>query len=84
MQYTKLSVVGLLIVAQFLTGPIHAQGDANTLKENTWIVRTGYTNINPQSNNGDIVNVGGQSNFTTTFVYFLNNNIGIEVLAEGG
>ena len=81
MQHSKLSVVGLLIVAQFFTGPIHAEDDANTLKENTWIVRTGYANINPQSNNGDIANVGDQSNFTTTFVYFLNNNIGIEVLA---
>ena len=44
-------------------------------------MRGGYTNINPASNNGEVVNLRDKSNLTATFAYLVTDNVGVEVLA---
>lgn len=74
---TKLKNISLVLltVSTFFSVSIGA------VEKGDWIVRGGYTNIDPISNNGDIVNVDDKSNATATFSYLITDNVGIEVLA---
>ena len=75
MNLAKLSAVSLLLTISVFSGFSQA------LEKGDWIVRGGYTNINPTSNNGEIVNLGDKSNLTATFAYLVTDNVGVEVLA---
>ncbi|MAD91197.1 MAG: hypothetical protein CMQ54_00470 [Gammaproteobacteria bacterium] len=70
----KISFV-LLIITAFFASQVSA------VEKGDWIIRAGYTNINPISDNGDTVTVNDGSNFTAAFSYLLTNNIGVEILA---
>jgi outer membrane protein len=75
MNFAKLSAVSLLLTISVFSGFSQA------IEKGDWIVRGGYTNINPTSNNGEVVNLGDQSNLTATFAYLVTDNVGLEVLA---
>ena len=75
MNFAKLSAVSLLLTISVFSGFSQA------IEKGDWIVRGGYTNINPTSNNGEVVNLGDQSNLTATFAYLVTDNVGVEVLA---
>ena len=75
MKIAKLSAVSLLLTLSLFSGFTHA------VEKEDWIVRGGYTNINPTSNNGEIVDLGDKSNLTVTFAYLVTDHIGVEVLA---
>jgi len=49
-------------------------------EEGDIVVRAGFSKITPQSNNGDIVNVGSKSNATAAISYFFSESISAEVL----
>ena len=53
----------------------------SAVEKGDWIIRGGFTNINPISDNGDVVNVDDKSNATATFSYLVTDSIGFEVLA---
>ncbi len=46
-----------------------------------WIVRGGFHTVDPKSDNGDIVEVDSDTMFTFDVTYFLNQNVGVELLA---
>jgi len=73
----KFSVITkpLLFILVILAVPLYA------VEKGDWIVRAGYTNINPSPDNGNVVKIDDKSNLTATFTYLLSNNIGLEVLA---
>lgn len=71
----NLSISVIFTSLFFMAAPIHS------LEKGDWIVRAGYTNINPASNNGEIVNVDAKSNLTATFAYLVSSNVGLEILA---
>jgi|TARA_B110000014_G_C20121584_1_gene594608 outer membrane protein len=75
MQKISLITKTLLFILILLSGSIYA------VEKGDWIIRAGYTNINPASNNGSIVDVDDKSNLTATFAYLITDNLGIEVLA---
>ncbi len=75
MKIAKLSAVSLLLTLSLFSGFTQA------VEKGDWIVRGGYTNINPTSNNGEIVDLGDKSNLTATFAYLVTDNVGVEVLA---
>jgi outer membrane protein len=75
MKIAKLSAVSLLLTLSLFSGFTQA------VEKGDWIVRGGYTNINPTSNNGEIVDLGDKSNLTVTFAYLVTDHIGVEVLA---
>ena len=75
MNLAKLSAVSLLLTISVFSGFSQA------VEKGDWIVRGGYTNINPTSNNGEVVNLGDKSNLTATFAYLVTDNVGVEVLA---
>ena len=75
MQKLSLITKQLLFILILLSGSIYA------VEKGDWIIRAGYTNINPASDNGNIVNVEDKSNLTATFAYLVSDNIGIEILA---
>ena len=52
MNFAKLSAVSLLLTISVFSGFSQA------IEKGDWIVRGGYTNINPASNNGEVVNLG--------------------------
>jgi outer membrane protein len=53
--------------------PAHEAGD--------WIVRGGFHNVDPKSDNGDLVEVDDDTMFTFDVVYMLTPNWGLELLA---
>lgn len=75
MKIAKLSAVSLLLTLSLFSGFTHA------VEKGNWIVRGGYTNINPTSNNGEIIDLSDKSNLTVTFAYLVTDHIGVEVLA---
>ena len=75
MKIAKLSAVSLLLTLSLFSGFTQA------VEKGDWIVRGGYTNINPTSNNGEIIDLGDKSNLTVTFAYLVTDHIGVEVLA---
>jgi len=70
----KISLVALFATA-FFTSHVSA------VEKGDWIIRAGYTHINPITNNGNVATVNDGSNFTAAFSYLITNNIGLEVLA---
>jgi len=70
----KLNLVIITIFSLF-TASIYA------VEKGDWIVRGGFTNIDPISDNGEIVSVDDNSNATATFSYLVTDNIGVEILA---
>ena len=75
MNFAKLSAVSLLLTISVYSGFSQA------IEKGDWIVRGGYANINPASNNGEVVNLRDKSNLTATFAYLVTDNVGVEVLA---
>jgi len=65
----------LALVTAALTLPAQAkeQGD--------WLVRFGGSNVDPKSDNSDIVSVDSQFGVTFNFSYFMTRNLAIELLA---
>ena len=49
-------------------------------EEGDIVVRAGFSKITPQSNNGDIVNVGSKSGATAAISYFFSKRISAEIL----
>jgi len=58
---------------------VSAQG-IHAYDEGDIVVRAGFSKITPQSNNGDVVNVGSKSNATAAISYFFSERISAEVL----
>jgi outer membrane protein len=82
MSYATGKVIGILLILLSLTGITQAnESVAINEKNHHWIIRGGVTNINPKTNNGNIVSLGDRKNLTTTITYLYNENIGIELLA---
>jgi outer membrane protein len=55
------------------TGMAMDQGD--------WLIRAGVTNVDPKSNNHDVVSVDSATSVTFNFTYMMTANWGVEVLA---
>lgn len=72
-QTHKLTLV-LALVTAAVSVPIQAkeQGD--------WLVRFGASNIDPKSDNSDIVSVDSQFGVTFNFSYFMTRNLAVELL----
>ena len=78
MSYATGKVIGILLILLSLTGITQAnESVAINEKNHHWIIRGGVTNINPKTNNGNIVSLGDRKNLTTTITYLYNENIGI-------
>ncbi|HJM14755.1 MAG TPA: OmpW family outer membrane protein [SAR86 cluster bacterium] len=75
MKKLNIRALGFFASILILAAPLHA------IEKGDWIIRAGYTNIDPVSDNGDIVSVHDKSNLTATFAYLVSDNVGIEVLA---
>ena len=68
-----LSTLALLSLAASSTAMAVEKGD--------WLIRAGYTSVNPKSNNHPIVSVDSAASLGLNFSYFFTNNLSVEVLA---
>ena len=62
-----ISLIFLTTITLFISS-------ASALEKGDWIIRGGLTNINPISDNGEVVNVDDKSNVTATFSYLVTDN----------
>ena len=70
---TIFCAVAMLGAAAVNTGMAMDQGD--------WLIRAGVTNVDPKSNNHDVVSVDSATSLTINFTYMMTANWGVEVLA---
>lgn len=66
------AVAVMMVCAPFASA--HEQGD--------WIVRVGVGNVDPKSDNGDIVSVDSGAMLVFNGTYMLTGNVGLELLAS--
>lgn len=50
-------------------------------EQGDWLVRFGASNVDPKSDNSDIVSVDSQFGVTFNFSYFMTSNLAVELLA---
>lgn len=72
------SKVALCVVA--LSGAV-AVNTASAFDQGDWLIRLGASNVDPKSNNSDIVSVDSAVSATFNFTYMMTDNWGVEVLA---
>ena len=77
----KITFSFLVIIFIFSETILSNEVETINQKKENWIIRSGFTNVNPQTNNGDVVSIGDRKNFTTSFTYLYSDHIGIELLA---
>lgn len=66
-------VFGLALLGASALANAHEAGD--------WLVRIGGGQVDPKSNNGDVVDVGSDSSVTATLTYMMTEHWAIDVLA---
>lgn len=66
-------VFGLALLGASAMAHAHEAGD--------WLVRVGGGQVDPKSNNGDVVDVGSDSSVTATLTYMMTERWAIDVLA---
>ncbi|MFX3658275.1 MAG: OmpW/AlkL family protein [bacterium] len=71
----NLPAIVCVVVSAF--GPISAHGH----EAGDWLIRAGFHNVDPKSDNGDIVTVADDTMFTFDVVYMMTANWGLELLA---
>jgi|TARA_B100000959_G_scaffold113735_1_gene119922 outer membrane protein len=80
----KAENVLLAFVVAFLLGfqavAIAQEQTSSGIQSGDWIVRAGMVNVDPQSNNGDIVTVSDDTRLSINFTYMVTDNIGLDVL----
>jgi outer membrane protein len=54
---------------------------AMAVEEGDWIVRAGWTSVNPKSDNSDLVSVKQAASLGLTLSYFFTDNLAVDVLA---
>ena len=54
---------------------------ASAFEDGDWLIRFGGSNVDPKSNNGDVVDVGSDSSITFNFTYMLTDAWSLELLA---
>ena len=54
---------------------------ASAFEDGDWLIRFGGSNVDPKSNNGEIVDVGSDTSFTFTGSYMLTDAWSLELLA---
>jgi outer membrane protein len=64
-----------LIVAATMSGP------AMAVEKGDWLIRAGWTMVDPKSNNSDLVRVEDASSLGLNFSYFMTDNLSVELLA---
>ena len=67
------ALLGLALLSASSATLAHDKGD--------WLFRIGGMNVDPKSNNGEVVDVKSDSSITLTFSYLLTENWAIDVLA---
>ncbi len=68
-----LSTLALLSLA--------ASSSVMAVEKGDWLMRFGYTSVNPKSNNHPVVTVDSAASLGLNFSYFFTNNLSAEVLA---
>lgn len=66
-------IFGLALLGASALANAHEAGD--------WLVRIGGGQVDPKSNNGDVVDVGSDSSVTATLTYMMTERWAIDVLA---
>lgn len=74
----KLKTLGKALAGVALLG---ASQMALAHEDGDWLFRFGAMNVDPKSNNGDVVDVDSDTSFTFTFSYMLTENWAIDLLA---
>lgn len=77
MKKSRLSIV----IAVFAVAVAAASGPAIAQEPGSWLLRGGFHNVEPKSNNSDIVEVDSATSFTFNVTYLFNENWGVELLA---
>jgi outer membrane protein len=54
---------------------------ASAFEDGDWLIRFGGSNVDPKSNNGDVVDVDSDSSITFNFTYMLTDAWSLELLA---
>jgi len=71
---TSLGLIGAALLSASPLASAHEAGD--------WLVRVGGSQLDPTSNNGDIVDVDSESSITFNVAYMFTERWGLELLAS--
>lgn len=74
------TIIKTAICAAALLGAV-TSNSAIAMEKGDWLIRAGASNVNPKSNNHEIVEVDSATSFTINFSYFLTDAWALEVLA---
>ncbi len=74
---TLLTFLGACGIALIVASPSAAAGG----EPGTWLLRAGFHNVDPKSDNGRVVEVDSATSFTFNLTYLIDEHWGVELLA---